>query len=481
MSTTYDIFMSHNGLDKPLVERLCWALLDAGLRPWFDKWDLAPGDVWIREIERILDTVPAVLVCVGAHGLSAWHDAERQAAIHRATSKGSGVVVPVLLPGAPEQVDLPVFLRGLQGVDLRAEQAWEAGVVRLAATLLGKMPSTHPWIDEGRERPYRGLQPFTEADAGWMFGREREEAKLLDALREGQRFITVVGASGSGKSSLVRAGVVPAVRTGGVDGRQRWHALVLRPGPRPCHALALKLMELRRSVAGTDIDLVRDGDDLEKLRERLVKSEHALSDTADLLLAWEEGEGQLLLVADQFEELFTESGIRDANSESLQDLASGNLTASTKLGPEGAAFLRNLLFATSVQGGRVRVILTVRADFTGDCLAVPDLARRMERMNFALPPMEARQLREAIRRPALRVGYDVEKALLDVLVSATEDQAGRLPLLQHTLDVIWDVRDRKCATTDPRSVQRARRQPGRVGGEASRRSVRGVAGQLGGQ
>ncbi len=442
MSTTYDLFMSHNGLDKPLVERLCWALLDAGLRPWFDKWDLAPGDVWIREIERVLETVPAVLVCVGAHGLSAWHDAERQAAIHRVTSKGSGVVVPVLLPGAPEQVDLPVFLRGLQSVDLRAEQAWEAGIVRLAGTLLGKKPSPPAFIDEGRARPYRGLQPFTEADAGWMFGREREESKLLDALREGQRFITVVGASGSGKSSLVRAGVVPAVRTGGVDGRQRWHAMVLRPGPRPCHALALKLMELRRNVAGTGIDIVRDGDDLESLRERLVKSEHALSDTADLLLAWEEGEGQLLLVADQFEELFTESGAQNARWDDSQDLAGGGFTTSTKLAPEGAAFLRNLLFATSVEGGRVRVILTVRADFTGDCLAVPELARRMERMNFALPPMEAGQLREAIRRPALRVGYDVEKALIDVLVSATEDQAGRLPLLQHTLDVLWDVRDR---------------------------------------
>lgn len=200
----YDVFVGHNGRDKPVVERLCRALLEAGVRPWFDKWDLAPGDLWMQEIERVLVEVPAVLVCVGAHGWSAWHEAEWRAAVERANSKGSGMVVPVVLPGAPRDVELPVFLRDRQKVDLSDEAVWETAVGRLAATLTGRGPRG-PWIDEGRERPYRGLQPFTEADAGWMFGREREEEKLLEALRKGERFIAVVGASGSGKSSLVHA------------------------------------------------------------------------------------------------------------------------------------------------------------------------------------------------------------------------------------------------------------------------------------
>ena len=215
METTFDLFVSHNGLDKAIVERLCMALLDAGVRPWFDKWDLAPGDVWLREIERVLEAVPAVIVCVGAHGFSAWHEAERIAALDAATTRRPGLVVPVLLPGAPESVELPVFLRSRKCVDLRSEPAWEPGIGQLTEALTGKTASHGPWIDEVRERPYRGLQPFTEADAGWMFGREQEEAALLAALRAGQRFITVVGASGSGKSSLVRrrSTGLPGVRT----------------------------------------------------------------------------------------------------------------------------------------------------------------------------------------------------------------------------------------------------------------------------
>lgn len=217
--TTYDVLVSHNGLDKPVVERLCRALLEAGVRPWFDKWDLAPGDLWMR----VLEQVPAVLVCIGAHGWSAWHESEWRAAVERATSRGAGMVVPVVLPGASQDVELPVFLRDRQKADLRDEAAWEAEIARLAATLTGQAPRG-PWIDEGRERPYRGLQSFTEADAGWMFGRERDEAKLLEALRNWERFIALVGASGSGKSSLVRAGVVPAVRTGAIYNNRRLHS-----------------------------------------------------------------------------------------------------------------------------------------------------------------------------------------------------------------------------------------------------------------
>jgi WD40 repeat protein len=438
MEPTYDVFVSHNGLDKPVVERLCWALLEAGLRPWFDKWDLAPGDVWMTEVERVLAKVPAVIVCVGEHGLSAWHDAERQAALDRSTAAGGGTVVPVLLPGAPARVELPIFLRGRQAMDLRAEPAWDDGVARLAATLAGQ--ALRPWVDEGRERPYRGLRPFTEADAGWMFGREREEQKLLDALRDGQRFVTVVGASGSGKSSLVRAGVIPAVRTGAFDGQQRWRALVMRPGPRPCHSLAMRLLELRRSVEGTTSDLVEDGRYVDDLAERVLRSPSALADMADLLLGRDDRNEQLLLVVDQLEELFTEA---TAASTPAAHGTGAALEPGTKLAPEGVALLRNLLCATGEPNGRVRVILTVRADFTGECLAVPELAQRMERMSFALAPMGSEQLRAAIRRPALRVGYDVEAALVDALVQATAGVAGRLPLFQHTLDLLWDVRDKK--------------------------------------
>jgi hypothetical protein len=112
MTARYDVFVSHNGREKPLIERLCIALQTAGIEPWFDEWALAPGDEWIREVEHVLDTVPVVLVCFGVHGVEPWQDAQRQAAIERAVSVGKSAVVPLLLPGAPVAVELPGFLRG---------------------------------------------------------------------------------------------------------------------------------------------------------------------------------------------------------------------------------------------------------------------------------------------------------------------------------------------------------------------------------
>lgn len=135
MSTSYDVFVSHNGREKPLIERLCLALQQAGIEPWFDEWALAPGDEWIREVEQVLDTVPVVLVCIGVHGVEPWQDAQRQAAIERAVSVGKSAVVPLLLPGAPEVLELPGFLRGRTASNLRVESEWGREIAKLTKTV----------------------------------------------------------------------------------------------------------------------------------------------------------------------------------------------------------------------------------------------------------------------------------------------------------------------------------------------------------
>lgn len=135
MTTRYDVFVSHDGRDKPLIERLCVALQQAGIEPWFDEWALAPGDEWIREVEHVLDSVPAVLVCIGVHGFEPWQDAQRQAAIERAVSAGTSAVVPLLLPGAPERVELPLFLRPRTPLSLRVEAEWGREIAKLTRTL----------------------------------------------------------------------------------------------------------------------------------------------------------------------------------------------------------------------------------------------------------------------------------------------------------------------------------------------------------
>ncbi|MEM9456873.1 MAG: toll/interleukin-1 receptor domain-containing protein [Myxococcota bacterium] len=138
MASLYDVFVSHSGRDKTIVERLCHALCEFGIRPWFDKWALGPGTQWLLEIERVIEAVPLVFVCVGAHGWSAWQDAERQACLDRCISSDDCSLVPLLLPGAPEPVDLPALLKSRQCVDLRDESMWVAEVQRLAVAIAQK-------------------------------------------------------------------------------------------------------------------------------------------------------------------------------------------------------------------------------------------------------------------------------------------------------------------------------------------------------
>jgi hypothetical protein len=178
MTARYDVFVSHNGREKPLIERLCIALQTAGIEPWFDEWALAPGDEWIREVEHVLDTVPVVLVCFGVHGVEPWQDAQRQAAIERAVSVGKSAVVPLLLPGAPVAVELPGFLRGRTPLDLRAEAEWGRGIARLTTT-----------VEKRRQPPSGGgatraaeASPPARASAAAHGGGDVSDEALIDEL-----------------------------------------------------------------------------------------------------------------------------------------------------------------------------------------------------------------------------------------------------------------------------------------------------------
>ena len=258
----------------------------------------------------------------------------------------------------------------------------------------------------GAERnPYKGLRAFGEADATDFFGRDRLIRRLLDATTA--PFTAVVGPSGSGKSSAVRAGLIPALRAGERSGSHDWTIAVLMPGRYPFAAFDAAM----RDAAGSATSASDPTDDA--------------SITRSILRSIRTDTGLMLLVVDQFEELFT-----------LTDEATRR------------AFLRNLITAAEEPRGRIRVLVTVRADFYDRPLLYPEFAKLFAENVVNVLPLTAAGIEAAAVEPAQRVGVGFAPDLLAQLVSDMTDQPGALPLFQYTLTELFDGRDNSVMTLD---------------------------------
>jgi WD40 repeat protein len=270
--------------------------------------------------------------------------------------------------------------------------------------------------------PYKGLQHFDVGDAADFHGREHLTAELVDFLRHNS-LLAVVGASGSGKSSLVRAGLVHAVQSGqaladGVtapEGSQNWLVHIITPTARPLESLAASLTRDSESVRAAAVltdDLAQDPRSLDFYARRLLSQPGA-------------GE-RLLLVVDQFEELFT----------LCKDKA------------QRKAFVDNLLAAACPEAGggcnpddtSTLVVLTLRADFYAQCLDIENLRAPLERYQRIIGAMSQEELRRAIEQPARRGGWELEPGLVDMLLRDVGDEPGALPLLSHALLETWKRR-----------------------------------------
>nr|WP_042179802.1 helix-turn-helix domain-containing protein [Kibdelosporangium sp. MJ126-NF4]CEL14036.1 High-affnity carbon uptake protein Hat/HatR [Kibdelosporangium sp. MJ126-NF4]CTQ88402.1 High-affnity carbon uptake protein Hat/HatR [Kibdelosporangium sp. MJ126-NF4] len=235
--------------------------------------------------------------------------------------------------------------------------------------------------------PYVGLAAFQPEDAEKFHGRERLVGELSARVSR-QRFVAVFGASGAGKSSLLRAGLT-ATWTGPV--------VLFTPGPHPVEECAVHLARLTGTVPGqAHADLMADDRNLHR----------AVRMAAD---------EDVLVVVDQFEEAFT----------LCRDQA------------ERDRFIALLVTAASSPNSNARVVLGVRADFYGHCTRYPDLVAAMADAQVAVGPMTTDELRRAIVQPAVQAGCTVEGALLSELVAQASDNAGVLPLLSHALLETW--------------------------------------------
>ncbi len=277
--------------------------------------------------------------------------------------------------------------------------------------LLTKSSQEHPFAsvpteDFHPDNPYKGLRAFQSADNQDFFGREKVTAKLVKRLEEAHdfaRFLAVIGPSGSGKSSLVKAGLIPALWRGEMPGSEKWFVVELLPGMQPLDELEIALTRVAANHAGS-------------LHEQLVRDRRGLIRAAQLILPADGSE--LVLVIDQFEEVFT----------LLEDE-----TTRTQ-------FLDLLYTAVTEARSRVRIILTLRADFYDRPLNYPEFGELVRSRLETIMPLSAEELERAIMGPAKRVEVTFEPGLAAGIIADVNYQPGALPLLQYALTELFEQR-----------------------------------------
>jgi len=256
--------------------------------------------------------------------------------------------------------------------------------------------------------PYMGLQYFDEVDAEWFFGRQAVTARLVEAVCS-SHFLAVVGASGSGKSSVVRAGLVPAIKA---RYPSLWQVKVFTPSSHPLDALAICLTRGSDSVTAT-ASLIDDM--LSNPRGLYLYCHKNLTDGKD---------SRLLLVIDQFEELFT---LCRSETERL-------------------AFIKNFLYAVGIPDSRMTGVIALRADFYAHLAQYVGLRELASTHQIYIGAMKASELREAIEEPARCGGWEISPGLVDLILSDLgaganrQPEPGALPLLSHALLETWKHR-----------------------------------------
>jgi WD40 repeat protein/serine/threonine protein kinase/two-component SAPR family response regulator len=258
--------------------------------------------------------------------------------------------------------------------------------------------------------PYKGLRAFQEADAADFFGRETLVQQLLDRLEapsngRQSRFLALVGPSGSGKSSVIKAGLIPALRQGALPGSDKWFIAEMVPGSRPFEELELALWSIAVEPPPNLVEpMKRDTGGLLRTLRRILPATPG---------------AQLLLVIDQFEELFTL--VEDQELRTF--------------------FLDSLLTAIRAPLSPLRLVVTLRADFYDRPLAMQVWGEILKENTEIVLPLNPSELTWAVREPARRMGVSLEEGLASAIVADVSDQPGALPLLQYAMTELFEQRE----------------------------------------
>ena len=329
------------------------------------------------------------------------------------------------------------------------------------------------------QEPYIGLRPFESHESHLFFGRAEQVESMLQRM-ESSRFLAVIGASGCGKSSLVRAGLLPAVANGFVMNEpEQWQFVTIKPGDNPFHSLAEGLLGKQTGgqlLSSTGCDPALDPNQVQTLERVLRTGRRSL---IEVMLSWQEKQPLLLLV-DQFEELFrfrqeahrTESSgsfrLRD-DALAFVDLLlatidPGSTVASSPAMPTGDAKRDT---PTDRDAARIYVVITMRSDFMGHCEAFTGLPEKISECQFLAPRMDRHQLQEAIVEP-LRVLTEMARlasgnetgsvawksavpspAFVNRVLNDVGTDPDMLPLMQHALKRTWQQAVLRCGADAP--------------------------------
>jgi hypothetical protein len=321
----------------------------------------------------------------------------------------------------------PVWDEQLQGVVGMVVAASRPADTRTAFVIpLDVLAAAWPLLEVPQDQarnPYKGLRPFTQRDAADFFGREAVVEKVVDLVsslvtkqpaRSSTRLLTILGPSGVGKSSLIMAGLLPHLQQGALLGSKDWVYLdPLLPGKHPLEALA---STLKPHFPDTSFKTLR-----EDLQDDAALGLHLLA----MQIVKQSGTSVVLLI-DQCEELFTQTESED----------------------ERQRFIRLLLNACSEPRGALLVLLTLRADFYDRPMQYPELFRLIETQHLSLLAIEPNDLRRVVEQPAALPDVQVtfEGDLVNRLLFEVQGQVGALPLLQFTLDQLFQQRSRRQLT-----------------------------------
>ncbi len=276
------------------------------------------------------------------------------------------------------------------------------------------------------ENPYVGLRPFDSKDSLYFFGRREQSAQLMERLVQ-NRFLAVVGSSGCGKSSLIRAGLIPALMGGFmVDQRDKWLITSMKPGDSPTSNLAAALCATsKQEEPGASAALTN--------QIAADQTDAVIDYLAPLLGA----DTNLLLLVDQFEEIFSFRGNEDEEQLALMSASTRRERGARR--EEAANFVDLILALSAARELPLYVVLTMRSDFLGDCDVFYGLPEAMNLSRYLVPRLTRQQLRDSVQGPALLAGGTITPRLLDTVLNDVGGRSDQLPVLQHALLRTWDA------------------------------------------
>ncbi len=287
-------------------------------------------------------------------------------------------------------------------------------------------------IDKGTN-PFPGLRPFQTDEYRFFFGRSAASQELLTRLQH-SRFLAIIGASGSGKSSLIQAGLIPALRGGMMAGAgSGWRIVVTRPGDDPIGNLAGQLVKkgmISGAIAGLNID-----EDEAVIEAMLRTGSLGLVDV--VRQAQLADQTKVLIVVDQFEELFVVGAARKRGSPT----------------DETSAFVKLLLEAAHQADLIIYVVIVMRAEFFGDCAQFQKLPEAINEGEYLLPRLTRDQRRLAITGPIGVMRRKISKVLVTRLLNEVENTPNQLAFLQHALIRTWDYWKKHQCNGEPIGIE----------------------------